>query len=86
MQLKDTSGWWRTGTGQGQVGEQGEGQGHKGGGQGGQEIEFRVKSDAGGDNSVGCWLLPVEETKVFIRAVGKPLDVAKVRLYKSCTK
>ena len=23
---------------------------------------------------------------VFIRAVGKPLDVAKVRLYKSCTR
>ena len=23
-------------------------------------------------------------TTVFIRAVGKPLDVAKVRLYKSC--
>ena len=23
--------------------------------------EFRVKSDAGGDNSVGCWLLPVGE-------------------------
>ena len=26
------------------------------------------------------------KTTVFIRAVGKPLDVAKVRLYKSCTR
>ena len=24
-------------------------------------VEFRVKSDAGGDNSVGCWLLSVGE-------------------------
>ena len=26
------------------------------------------------------------KTTVFIRAIGKPLDVAKVRLYKSCTR
>ena len=24
-------------------------------------VKFRVKSDAGGDNSVGCWLLSVGE-------------------------
>ena len=24
-------------------------------------VEFRIKSDAGGDNSVGCWFLSVWE-------------------------
>ena len=35
---------------------------------------------------IGGMRVGAVKTKVFIRAVGKPLDVAKVRLYKSCTR
>ena len=46
-----------------------------------QKVKDDVTREVIGGMRVGA-----VKTKVFIRAVGKPLDVAKVRLYKSCTR
>ena len=45
----------------------------------------KVKDDVARE-VIGGIRVGAVKTTVFIRAVGKPLDVAKVRLYKSCTR